>query len=89
MATLRERSHGVWQVRVFTGRNAAGTPTQVAVNVRGTKRDALREAARLEAAPHRGAAGRTVADVLEAWLEHREGSWAPASLRDQTSRFAN
>jgi integrase len=56
------------------------------VSVRGTKRDALREAAKLESAPHRGAAGRTVADVLQAWLEHYEGSWAPASLRDQTSR---
>jgi integrase len=86
MATLRERSPGVWQVRVFSGRDGTGRPTQVAVTVQGTKRDALREAAKLESAPHRGAAGRTVADVLQAWLEHHEGSWAAASLRDQTSR---
>jgi len=86
MATLRERSPGVWQVRVFTGRNGAGKPTQVAVTVYGTKRDALREAAKLESAPHRGAAGRTVSDVLRAWLERTEGSYTPASLRDQTGR---
>jgi len=86
MATLRERSPGVWQVRVFTGRNTEGEPTQVALTVRGTKRDALREAAKLESAPQRGAAGRTVGDVLRAWLEHNEPSYTPASLRDQRSR---
>ena len=73
-------------MRGFTGRNGVGTPTQVAVNVRGTRRDALRKAADLDSAPHRGAAGRTVTDVLQAWLEHHEGSWAAVSLRDQTGR---
>lgn len=48
MATIRERSPGVWQVRVFTGRNETGRPTQVAVTVHGTRRDALRQAAQLE-----------------------------------------
>jgi integrase len=86
MATIRERSPGVWQVRVFTGRNGTGRPTQTAVTVRGGKREALREAARLESAPQRGAGGRTVADALAAWLERNEGSYTPASLRDQTSR---
>jgi len=86
VATLRERRPGVWQVRVFTGRNTGGRPTQVAVTVHGTKRDALREAAKLEATPRRGAGGRTVADALRAWLEHKEGSYRPTSLRDQASR---
>jgi integrase len=86
MATIRERSPGVWQVRVFTGRNGTGRPTQMAVTVRGGKREALREAARLESAPQRGAEGRTVTDALAAWLERNEGSYTPASLRDQTSR---
>ena len=86
VATIRERSKGVWQVRVFTGRDGVGQPTQVAVTVRGTKRDALREAARLESAPQRGAGGRTVGEVLRFWLEHKEGSYTPASLRDQTGR---
>jgi integrase len=86
VATIRERSPGVWQVRVFTGRNGTGRPTQTAITVRGGKREALREAARLESAPQRSAAGRTVADALDAWLERNEGSYTPASLRDQTSR---
>ncbi|GAC1545068.1 MAG: site-specific integrase [Acidimicrobiales bacterium] len=78
----------MWQVRVFTGRGANGRPTQVAVTVRGGKRDALREAARLESAPQRGAEGRTVRDALRAWLERNEGSYTPATLRDQKSRIA-
>lgn len=40
----------------------------------------------LEGTPQRGAAGRTVADALTAWLEHNEGSYSPSTLRDQTSR---
>jgi len=71
---------------MFTGRNDDGRPTQVAITVRGTKRDALREAAKLEATPRRSAGGRTVGDVLRAWLDHNEGSYTPASLRDQESR---
>ena len=51
MATIRERSPGVWQVRVFTGRNGTGRPTQMAVTVRGGKREALRKAAQLESTP--------------------------------------
>ncbi|GAC1355394.1 MAG: hypothetical protein NVS3B21_14940 [Acidimicrobiales bacterium] len=85
MAMIRERSPGVWQVTAFTGRNADGRPTQVAVSGRGGKRDALREPARLESAPQRGAEGRTVADAMRAWLERNEGSCTPATLRDQTS----
>jgi integrase len=86
MASIRERHPGVWQIRVFTGRNDEGEPTQVAVTVYGTKRDALKEAARLESAPHRGAAGRTVGDVLHEWFHFKEGSYTPSSYRDQESR---
>jgi len=86
VATIRERSPDVWQVRVFAGRNGTGRPTQMAVTVRGGKRDVLREAARLESTPQRGAEGRTVADALSAWLERNEGSYTPASRRDQTGR---
>jgi integrase len=86
VATIRERSPGVWQVRVFTGRDGTGRPTQTSITVRGGKREALREAARLESKPQRGAEGRTVSDALDGWLERNEGSYTPASLRDQTSR---
>jgi hypothetical protein len=44
VATVRERRDGVWEVRVFTGRDAQGRPTQVSRTVRGGKRDAQRVA---------------------------------------------
>lgn len=34
MATLRQRRPGVWEIRVFTGRDASGRPTQVSKTVR-------------------------------------------------------
>ena len=48
MATMREKKPGVWEVRVFTGTDARGKPTQTSRTVRGTKRDAERLAASLE-----------------------------------------
>lgn len=88
MATIRERKPGVWEVRAFTGRGADGSPTQVSRTVRGTKKEALRVAAELTVAPSGRAAGRSVADVLEAWVRKHDATWAPASRRDQLSRVA-
>ena len=79
MATIRERDKGVWEVRVFTGRDAKGRPTQLSRTVRGSKRDAQLVAASLEAGPSSKDAGRTVAEVLAAWQEVNGGVWAPAS----------
>ncbi len=87
MATIRERRPGVWEVRAFTGRDERGRPTQVSRTVHGTKRDAQRIAAELTLRPS-NAARRTVADLLDLWVEHNEATWAPASRRDQTSRAA-
>ena len=87
MATIREKAPGVWEVRVFTGRDAHGKPTQISRTVRGGKREAQRLAVQLEAGPGRAtAAGRTVTDVLDAWVEHNSDTWAPSSARDQRSR---
>jgi integrase len=86
MATIRERQRGVWEVRVFTGRDDSGRPTQVSRTLKGTKRDALRLAASLESRPATHAAGRRVGDVLNAWVEVSEATWAEASRRDQCSR---
>jgi integrase len=87
MATLREKQPGVWEVRVFTGRNARGRPTQLSRTVRGGKREALRVAAQLEVGPGRSSpAGRNVSDVLDAWVEQNLDTWAPSSARDQQSR---
>ena len=85
MATLRERRAGVWEVRVFSGTDEAGRPTQVSRTVHGTKKDARRVAAELTLKPS-NAAGRTVGDLLSAWIEVNADAWAPSTLRDQTSR---
>ena len=87
MATLREKRPGVWEVRVFTGSDARGRPTQLSRTVHGGKRDALRLAAELEVGPGRASpAGRSVSDVLDAWVEQNLDTWAPSSARDQQSR---
>jgi len=88
MATLRQRRPGVWEIRVFTGRDASGRPTQVSKTVRGTKREAQRVAATLESRPPSYAGGRTVADVLAAWREVNDPVWAETSRRDYESRVA-
>jgi integrase len=77
----------VWEVRVFTGTDARGRPTQLSRTVHGTKRDAQRLAAELEVGPGRSSpAGRSVTDVLDAWVEQNLDTWAPSSARDQQSR---
>jgi integrase len=87
MATLREKRPGVWEVRVFTGTGANGRPTQLSKTVHGSKREAARLAAELEVGSGRAApAGRTVTEVLDAWVEQNLDTWAPSSARDQQSR---
>jgi integrase/predicted nucleotidyltransferase len=88
MATLRERKPGVWEIRVFTGRDQSGRPTQVSRTVRGTKREAQRVAAAFESRPPSNAAGRTVADVLSAWRDVNQPVWAESTRRDYESRIA-
>ena len=88
MATIRERKPGVWEVRAFAGRDTSGRPVQTSRTVRGTKRDALRLAAAFDSRPATHAAGRTVADILKAWVEVNQEVWAESSRRDQESRVA-
>jgi integrase len=87
MATLRERRPGVWEVRVFTGEDARGRPTQLSKTIHGSRRKAQRAAAEMESGPGRASpGGRTVSDVLDAWVEQSLRTWAPSSARDQQSR---
>ncbi|MHB1444897.1 MAG: tyrosine-type recombinase/integrase [Acidimicrobiales bacterium] len=86
MATIRQRQPGVWEVRVFTGRDEDGRPTQVSRTVRGGKREAQRVAAELTTKPAPRIAGRTVADVLDAWIEANLPTWAESTKRDNQSR---
>ena len=88
MATIRQRRPGVWEVRVFTGRDEDGRPTQVSRTVRGGKREAQRVAAELTTKPAPRIAGRTVADVLDAWIEANSPTWAESTRRDNLSRAA-
>ncbi|MDO8362227.1 MAG: site-specific integrase [Actinomycetota bacterium] len=87
MATIREKRPGVWEVRVFTGSDARGRPTQMSRTVRGGKRDAQRLAAQLESSGGNAKpAGRSVSDVLTEWVKQNIDTWAPSSARDQQSR---
>jgi integrase len=88
VASIRQRKSGMWEIRVFTGRDDAGRPTQVSRTIRGTKREAQRVAASLESRPPSNAGGRSVADVLAAWREVNDPVWAETSRRDYASRIA-
>ena len=59
----------MWEVRVFTGRDETVRPVQTSRTVRSTKRDAMRLAATFDSRPPTHAAGRSVADILNAWVE--------------------
>jgi integrase len=85
---MREKRPGVWEIRLFTGRDANGRPTQISKTFHGTKREARQYVAQLEGVPVAQAGGRTVADVLDAWQETNAGVWAEASRRDYASRAA-
>src|SRR5262245_53646187 len=87
MATIRERRPGVWEIRVFTGTDARGRPTQLSKTIHGGKRKAQRAAAEMEVRPGRASpGGRIVSDVLDAWVAQNLDTWAPSSARDQQSR---
>ena len=88
MATIRQRRPGVWEVRVFTGRDSDGRPTQVSRTVRGGKREAQRMAAELTAKPAPRIAGRSVADLIDGWIEAASPTWAESTRRDALSRAA-
>jgi integrase len=86
MATIRQRSKGVWEVRVFVGRDDDGKPVQMSRTVRGGKKDAERVASQLQLTPARNAGRTTVAELLDAWQELRRDTWAPYTRRDVASR---
>jgi integrase len=86
MATIRQKRPGVWEVRAFTGRDGQGRPTQVSRTVRGTKKDAQRAAAELTVQPAPRAGGRTVAELIDAYLELHEDERTESTKRDLRSR---
>jgi integrase len=88
MATIRERRPGVWEIRIFTGRDANGRPSQSSRTFRGSKREAQKLAASLESRPGAKAGRRTVADVLDAWRDANAPVWSETSRRTYASRLA-
>ena len=83
--TIRERSPGTWQLRVYLGRDAQGKPIQVGRFFKGGKRQAQAELARpmveveRRTAPLEGPV--TVAQLLERWLEHITPLREPGTVR--------
>lgn len=87
MATIRQRRPGVWEVRVFTGRDERGRPTQASRTVYGGKKEAQRVAAQLTAVPAARSGGRTVSDLFAEWFALNADTWAASSRRDRASRI--
>ncbi len=86
MATIRERSPGVWEVRAFAGRGDDGRPRQVSRTVRGSRRAAQKMAASLDASAPSPEGSRTVAEALRLWQELNVDRWAPLTQSNQESR---
>jgi hypothetical protein len=88
IATIRERSRGVWEVRAFVGRDDRGKPVQGSRTVRGSKRAAQRVAAELNINPATQSGRRTVAELLADWQARHERTWA-APTRSANRNRAN
>ena len=87
MANLREKRPGLWEVRVFTGRDAAGKPVQVSRTVRGTKKDAQRLAAQLTLRPSPGAGRITVSELLAEYVKHKSPTWSLSTRANHAGRL--
>ena len=98
MATLRERRPNVWEVRIITGTDAHGRPTQLSKTVRGGEREAQRVAAEIEAGSARAAPVRSlkkdpivkvsvarlsVGDVERWHTRLRQGGMGDAGVKNQ------
>ncbi len=86
--TMTERSPGVWWLRAYAGRSSAGKPVQISRTVRGGKRLAQAELAKLvtEAAERGGTTaplshGLTVTELLDRWLEYLAPLREPGTIR--------
>jgi integrase len=87
VTTIREKRPGLWEVRVFAGRDAAGSPVQVSKTVRGTKKDAQRLAAQLTLRPAPSAGRRTVAELLDEYVKHKEPTWSIQTRANNRGRL--
>lgn len=84
--SLREKAPGVWELRVPLPRDPlTRRRRQRSASVRGTKREAQRELARLVAAADEGRQGSTqatLAVLLERWWEHKRDRLSPTTAEE-------
>ena len=70
---LQQRSRDTWRLKVYVGRSADGRKRYVERTVRGSRREAERELARLvvevDEGRHVAAAPMTVGELVDRWLE--------------------
>jgi integrase len=82
--TKRERSKGVWELRVYLGRDPlTGKPRQLSRTYRGGAREAGKELSRLVADTadgRHGGSNATVAKLLDDWLEDAERRLSPVTM---------
>ena len=81
--SMRQRSEGSWELRVFVGLDPlTGRRQDVTKTIRGGKRDAQRALAALVSGPAPAAgptATMTVRDMLNRWFEHAEPNLSPST----------
>jgi len=81
--SMRQRSEGSWELRVFVGRDPlTGRPQYLTKTVKGGKREAQRALAALVSGPAPASgptAAMTVGEVLNRWLEHAEANLSPST----------
>ena len=87
--SLREKRPGVWELRIFLGRDAAGRVKHRSSVFHGKKREAARELARLAAEVHSGdgevqvewTTNTTVNDAISAWERNGWEDLSPSTVR--------
>lgn len=81
---LQHRGGDAWRIKVYVGRSADGRRRYLERTVRGTRRDAEREMARLvvevDEGRHAAAAPMTFGELLDRWLEAKRASVAPRTI---------
>lgn len=86
---MRERSPGVWELRVYVGRDPANPTRKVwkSKTFRGGERDATKALARLtvevdDTRPRTLRDTQTVAELVDRYITTRSAEWSPATTRD-------
>jgi hypothetical protein len=83
--SLRQRSTGSWELRVFIGVDPTTKRRRYrSMTIRGSRADAERELAAAQAARAVGVGSR-VGELLEAWFAIAATGWAPTTTRQTRS----